>query len=108
MKIMWFLFQNGWNTGVTTTSLTYVMISIFELNHVHDFSDYRVDGQNCLLKFGTMNKLRWFVNQNERQHIELYAEHLLALTDKSPTKHPSSDPYGQGSNWKSPTSSPRA
>ena len=34
----------------------------FVLNHIDDFSDYRVDGLKCALKFGTMNKLRWFIS----------------------------------------------
>ena len=27
----------------------------FELKHIHDYSDYIVNGQNCALKFATMN-----------------------------------------------------
>ena len=56
----------------------------FKLNHIYDFSDYRVDGQECALKFGTMNKLRWFISwmstRMKETTFELYAEHLFALT----------------------------
>ena len=78
-----FLFQNIWNKGVITTSLSYVVILIFELNHILDFSDYRVDGPQCALKFGTMNKLRGFISwmsTRMKNKFELYAEHLIALT----------------------------
>ena len=55
-----------------------------ELDHIHDFSDYRVDGMKCALKFGTMNKLRlfisWMSTRMKDTTFELYAEHLLALT----------------------------
>ena len=55
-----------------------------ELDNIHDFSDYRVDGQKCALKFGTMNKLRLFISWMSTRmkgiSFELYAEHLLALT----------------------------
>ena len=30
----------------------------FELKHIHDLSDYIVDGQCCALKFATMNKMK--------------------------------------------------
>ena len=30
----------------------------YVLDHVHDYSEYRVDGSKFALKFGTMNKLR--------------------------------------------------
>ena len=57
---------------------------LFELNHTLYFSDYRVDGQNCALKFGIMNKLKlfisWMSTRMREATSELYAEHLLALT----------------------------
>ena len=55
-----------------------------ELNNIHDFSDYRVDGLKCPMKFGTMNKLRLFISLRSTRMkdttVELYAEHLLDLT----------------------------
>ena len=33
----------------------------FELNHIHAFSNYILDGQYCALKFGTMHKLNFFI-----------------------------------------------
>ena len=57
-----------------------------ELYHIHDFSNYRVDGMKCALKFGTMNKHRLFVSwmamRIEDTTFELYAEHVLALTQE--------------------------
>ena len=54
------------------------------LHHIHDYSNYRVDGQKCVLKFGTMNKIRMFISWMTTKMtdftIELYAEHLLTLT----------------------------
>ena len=54
------------------------------LDHIHDCSDYRVDGQECALKFGTINKIRmlisWMTTKMTEYTFELYAEHLLALT----------------------------
>ena len=56
----------------------------FELNHINDFSDYRVDGVICALKFGMMNKLWWFISWTSTRikdiTFELYAKHFLALT----------------------------
>ena len=55
-----------------------------ELDHIHDFSDYSVDGLNCSLKFGTMNKLRllisWMSTRMKEITFELYAEYLIGLT----------------------------
>ena len=54
-----------------------------ELNHINDFNDYRLDGLKCALKFGTMNKLRWFIHwmSTRMMHtiFDHYDEHLLAL-----------------------------
>ena len=78
----WFLFQNGWNTEVMITSLTYVLT--FIINWTISISDYRVDGMKCALKYGTMNKLKlvisWMISRMKETIFELYAEHLLALT----------------------------
>ena len=56
----------------------------FELNHINDLSDYRVDRPKCALQFCTMNKLRglisWMLTRMKDTTFELYAEHLLALT----------------------------
>ena len=55
-----------------------------ELDHIHDFSDYRSYGMKCALKFGTVNKLRsfisWMSTTMKDTTLELYAEHLHALT----------------------------
>ena len=55
-----------------------------ELNHIHDFTDYRVDGQKCALKTGTMNKLMlfisWMSTRMKDTTVEQYVEHILALT----------------------------
>ena len=57
---------------------------LFELNHVHVFSNYIVDGQYCALKFGTMNELKlfikWMSTRMKDTTFELAAEYLLALT----------------------------
>ena len=34
----------------------------FKLKHIHDYSDYIVDGQHCALKFATRNKIKSFVS----------------------------------------------
>ena len=55
-----------------------------QLDNIHNFSDYRVDGMKCALKYGTMNKLKlvisWMISRMKETIFELYAEHLLALT----------------------------
>ena len=55
-----------------------------ELDHIHDFSDYRVDGLECALKFGTMNKLRlfisWMSTRMKDTTFELCNEHLHTIT----------------------------
>ena len=54
------------------------------LDHIHDYRDYRVDGQECVLNFGTMNKIRmfisWMTTKITDYTFELYAQHLLSLT----------------------------
>ena len=35
---------------------------LFELSHIYDFSNYRVDGQYCAMKFCTMHKLKLFLS----------------------------------------------
>ena len=34
----------------------------FELENIHDYSDYIVNGQHCALKFATMNKIKLFIS----------------------------------------------
>ena len=34
----------------------------FELKHIHDYSDYILNGQHCPLKFATMNKIKLFIS----------------------------------------------
>ena len=57
-----------------------------ELDNIHDFSDYRVDGMKCALKFGTMNKLRlfisWMSTRMKSTKFELHAEDRLALAQE--------------------------
>ena len=57
-----------------------------ELYHIHDSRGYRVDGQNYVLKFGTMNKLKllikWISTRMKDSTFELSAEYILALTYK--------------------------
>ena len=55
-----------------------------ELKHIHDYSDYIVNGQHCALKFSTMNKLKLLISlmptlekENAFQHSSQY---LLSLT----------------------------
>ena len=54
------------------------------LDHIHDYSDCRVDCSKCALKFGTMNKLRLFMSRISTRMkdstFELYAQHLLSLS----------------------------
>ena len=56
----------------------------FELKHIHDYSDYIVNGQHCALKFPIMNKIKLFISwmsttkkENTFQHSSQY---LLSLT----------------------------
>ena len=55
-----------------------------ELDNIHDFSYYGVDGMKCDWKFGTIYKLRlfisWMSTMMKDATFELCAEHLLALT----------------------------
>ena len=55
-----------------------------ELDHIHDFSDNRVDGLKCALRFHTMKKLRlfisWMSTRMKDTTFELYTEHPLVLT----------------------------
>ena len=57
---------------------------LLELNHIHDFSNYIVDGQYCALKSGTTLKLRlfikWMSTGMKDITFELSDEYLLALT----------------------------
>ena len=50
------------------------------LYQIHDYSDYRVDGQKCAQKFHTMNKIRMFISWMTTKMadftFELYAEYL--------------------------------
>ena len=52
-------------------------------DHIHDHSEYRMDGSRFTQKFGTMNKLRLFIKsmstRMKESTFELYAEALLAL-----------------------------
>ena len=52
---------------------------------IHDYSDYRVDGQKCAPKFCTMNKIRmfisWMTTKMTDLTFELYAEYLLTPTN---------------------------
>ena len=71
-----------WMTHKGYDNFTDLRIDFYpELNHIHD---YRVYGQKCGLKFGTMNKIRLFISWMSTRMtdttVELYAEDLLALT----------------------------
>ena len=52
-----------------------------ELDHIQDFSDCRVDGLKCVLKFGTMSKLKLLIScmstRMKDTTFDIYAEHLL-------------------------------
>ena len=56
----------------------------FEVKHIHDLSDYGLDGRHCVLKFCTMHKLWFFIKcmstSMKDTTYELPAEYLLALT----------------------------
>ena len=58
-----------------------------ELKDIHSYSDYRVEGQQCALKFGTMNKLRMFISwvgtKIKDTPRKFHADHLLLLTLKN-------------------------
>ena len=53
------------------------------LDHIHDYSDYKVDDSKCALQFGIMNKPRlfmsWMSTRMKDSTCKLYAEHLLTL-----------------------------
>ena len=56
----------------------------FELKHIHDLNNYIVDGQHCVLKFASMNRMKLFISRMstrmKNKTIQLSSEYLLALT----------------------------
>ena len=56
----------------------------FELKHIHDYSDYIVNGQNCALKFATMNKIKlfisWMSTRKKETTFQPFSQYLLSLT----------------------------
>ena len=54
------------------------------LDSIHDYSEYKVNGLRCSLKFSTMNKIRLFINwmatKMTDDNFELYAVFLMSLT----------------------------
>ena len=56
----------------------------FELKHIHNYSDYIVNGQNCALTFGTMNKMKlflsWMSTRKKETTFQVSSQHLLSLT----------------------------
>ena len=56
----------------------------FELKHIHDYSEYIVNGQNCALTFGTMNKMKLFISwMSTRKKVttfQLSSQYLLSIT----------------------------
>ena len=58
----------------------------FELKHIHDYSDYIVNGQNCALKFGSMSKMKllisWMSTRKKETTFQLSSQYLLSLTSQ--------------------------
>ena len=56
----------------------------FKLIHIHDLSDYILDGQHCSLKFATMKKMMlfisWMSTRLKNKTIQPSSEYRLALT----------------------------
>ena len=50
-----------------------------ELDHIHDLSDYRVDGLKFVLKSGTINKLRLFISWMSTRMKDTTFELILSL-----------------------------
>ena len=52
----------------------------FELKHIHDI----LNGQNCALKFSTMNKMKSFINlmstRKKETTFQIFSQYLLSLT----------------------------
>ena len=57
---------------------------LFELDHIHDYSDYIVNGQHCALKFSTMSKLKLLISlmqtMNPENAFQLSSQFLISLT----------------------------
>ena len=56
----------------------------FELKHIHDHSDYIVNGQDCALTFATMNKIKlfisWMSNRKKKPHFNFLLSTFFSLT----------------------------
>ena len=78
-----------------------------EMKDIHSYSGYRVEGQQCALKFATMNRLRlfirWMSTRMKYTTFEFSAEHLLAITFDKFNVFRQADMIRMGSK---PTSSP--
>ena len=55
-----------------------------ELKHIHDYSGYIVNGQHCVLKFSTMNRMKllisWMPTMNKENAFQLSSQYILSLT----------------------------
>ena len=49
----------------------------FELKHIHDYSEYIVNGQSCALTFGTMNKMKLFISWMSTRKKKTHFNFLL-------------------------------
>ena len=56
----------------------------FELNHIHDYYDYIVNGQHCALNISTMNKSKLLISLmptiKRENRFQLSSQYLLSLT----------------------------
>ena len=62
-----------------------IFVSFFTiLDSIHDYSENKVNGLICSLKFSTMNKIRlfisWMATKMTDDNFVLYAELLISLT----------------------------
>ena len=55
-----------------------------ELKHIHDYSDYIANGQHCVPRVSTMNKLKLLISLmptlNLENAFQLSSQYLLSLT----------------------------
>ena len=58
----------------------------FELEYIHDCSEYIVNGQNCEQKISTMNKIwqfiSWMSTRKKETKFQFSSEYLLSLTEQ--------------------------
>ena len=76
----WMEYMNYYNINELCDDLQ------FELKHIHDYSDYIVNGQYCELKFSIMGKIgsfvSWMSTRKKETTLQLSSHYLVFLTHK--------------------------